>query len=90
MSKQTEKDVKDAIEPVAEEIKKDAQAKVEEPKVPATKRTMCRLVSKADYIIKIKHNGQTTFIQPFGFAKVVKELVEVDRNDARYLTFVKL
>lgn len=90
MAKQVDEAVKDEIETAVEESKKDAQVKVEAPKVPAAKRTMCRLVSKADYVIRIKHNGQTTFIQPFGFAKVVKELTEVDRNDARYLTFVKL
>lgn len=80
MSKQVNNELKELKETIESEIKP-----VEQPK-----RTMCRLVSKADYIIRIEHNGQTLFIQPYGWAKVVKEQVKFDRNDAKYLTFVKL
>lgn len=80
------------IEEVAQENKKAAknakEAKAPEVK-PAEPRTACWLVSKANYIVPVKCNGQNLFIQPFGRVKVIRELTTFDRAEARYLTFVK-
>lgn len=69
-----------------EEPKKDSKKKQE----AAPKRTLCWLISKGDYIIEIKQGEQITFVQPFGKIKVVKELVQIHENDARYLSFAKI
>lgn len=77
------------IEEVAQENKKAAKnTKAPEVK-PAEQRTACWLVSKANYIVPVKCNGQNLFIQPFGRVKVIRELTTFDRAEARYLTFVK-
>lgn len=82
---------------MTEEIKEPKETKKpEEPKVakveqkPEVKRTICYLVSKADYIVPVVHNNQNLFIQPFGKIKVTKELTKINPRDARYLTFVKI
>ena len=54
------------------------------------KSTLCYLASKANHIIEVQLNGQTTFIQPFGKIKVVKEQIKINSDDARYLTFIKI
>lgn len=86
----TDKEIQteEVVEKVAEE--KQPKKEKEQPKVEAPKKTPCWLVSKADYIIEVKHGGQVLFIQPFGRARVLKETVEIKENDARYLTFVKI
>lgn len=58
--------------------------------IKVEKRTLCYLASKADHIIEIQCNGQTTYIQPYGKAKVIKEQVKLNSNDAKFLTFIKI
>lgn len=68
-------------------VKDSTEAKEQ---VKAEKRTLCYLASKADHIIEVQNNGQTSYIQPFGRIKIVKEQIKIDQNDAKYLTFIKL
>lgn len=72
------KSVKDEVK---EENKKDAKV--------TSKLTEGYLISKANYIIPVSINNKQSFIQPFGKLKVIKEQIQIDSNDARYLTFVK-
>lgn len=67
-------------------IKETIEETVEETSV---KKTVCYLASKANHIVEIQNNGQTTYIQPFGRVKVIKEQVKINPTDAKNLTFIK-
>ena len=76
------KDVKETAPVEAKKVAKEpVQAKV--------KLTPGRLVSRADFVLRVEHNGQSLFIQPFGSAKVIKENLKIGTDVAKYLTFVK-
>lgn len=62
---------------------------IKDSKSKDTKRTICYLKSKANFIIPIQCNNQTLFIQPFGQVKVVKEQTTFDKTMGKYLTFIK-
>ena len=85
-SSKTEKALVEATTKV-EEITEKEDAK--QP-VKVEKRTLCYLASKADHIIEIQYNGQTTYIQPYGKVKVIKEQIKLNSNDAKFLTFIKI
>jgi hypothetical protein len=83
----------DKVEEIVELKKEETpvvKPKQEPVKVEQPKRTYCWLVSKADYIVPIRHNGQHIDVQPFGKAKVIRELTTFDPMHAKYLTFVKI
>lgn len=75
--KKTEISKKETIEETAEVIKKE-------------KRTQGYLLSKANYVISVVCNGQMLFIQPFGKIKVIKELLNIEKDDAKFLSFAKI
>lgn len=83
----------ETVETVAEETKtvtKAAKTKAKTETQTAQKRTQGTLISKANYTIHMKHNGQALLIPPYGRVKVFKELCEFNTADTRYLTFIKL
>ena len=55
-----------------------------------TSKTLCKLISKADYTISILEKNQRLFIPPYGQILAIKEDVTFEfENDAKFLTFVK-
>lgn len=70
--------------------KEETKATEIEAKKQAPKQTLCYVVSKANYTIPIKCDGQQYFIQPFGRVKAIKELVIADADDAKFLSFAKI
>lgn len=82
--------VENKKEVVETTTQKDVTKEKVEVKEKAKKVTMCMLSSKANYIIPIKIGNKRSFIQPFGKIKVIKEQVSFNREDAKYLTFIKM
>lgn len=82
----TSKEISNIEKPTKDQ---EVTVKVEETKT-IEKATLCKLSSRANYTIRVEHFGQSLFIPPFGSATVTKEQVTFDKNDAKFLTFIKL
>lgn len=86
-----EKEAKEIAQEAVVEEQKAAEPKKETEKAKEVKASAeCWLKSKANYIIEVKDNGQSKFIQPFGKVKINKEKLEfVNDADAYQVAFVK-
>lgn len=80
----------------SKDTEKAVETKVVEEKAVETKATKVKetktfgtILSRANYTVEIKCNGKKLYIPPFGKARVMKEKLNIDSNDAKYLTFIK-
>ena len=86
----TSKATKVATKEEKEQLVEQKEQSVKQKELKIDKKTFCYLVSKANHIIEVKYNNQTTFVQPFGKIKVIKEQIQVNSDDAKYLAFMKI